>query len=50
MASARLAVKGTWWLVQILRDLENGQGTEADLDKLLDICDNISRSRILRVR
>jgi NADH-quinone oxidoreductase subunit F len=23
--------EGTWWLVQILRDLENGKGTEADL-------------------
>ncbi len=33
--------EGTWWLVQILRDLENGKGTSADLDKLLDICDNI---------
>jgi NADH-quinone oxidoreductase subunit F len=28
-------------LVQILRDLENGVGTEADLAKLLDLCDNI---------
>ena len=34
--------EGTWWLVQILRDLENGQGTEADLDKLLDLADNIA--------
>ena len=33
--------EGTWWLVQILRDLENGKGTAADLEKLLDICDNI---------
>ena len=33
--------EGTWWLVQILRDLENGKGTEADLQKLLDLCDNI---------
>ena len=33
--------EGTWWLVQILRDLENGVGTEADLAKLLDLCDNI---------
>jgi NADH-quinone oxidoreductase subunit F len=33
--------EGTIWLVQILRDLENGKGTEADLDKLLDLCDNI---------
>ena len=33
--------EGTYWLVQILRRLEAGDGTEADLDKLLDICDNI---------
>jgi NADH-quinone oxidoreductase subunit F len=33
--------EGTWWLVQILRDLEAGVGTEADLEKLLDLCDNI---------
>ena len=33
--------EGTYWLVQILRRLEAGKGTEADLDKLLDICDNI---------
>jgi len=33
--------EGTWWLVQILRDLENGKGTEAALAKLLDICDNL---------
>ena len=33
--------EGTWWLVQILRDLENGKGSEADLAKLLDICDNL---------
>ena len=33
--------EGTWWLVQILRDLENGKGTPADLEKLLDICENI---------
>ena len=33
--------EGTWWLVQILRDLENGKGTEADLAKLLDLCDNL---------
>ena len=34
--------EGTWWLVQILRDLEAGKGTAADLDKLLDIVDNIA--------
>jgi NADH-quinone oxidoreductase subunit F len=33
--------EGTWWLVQILRDLENGSGSEEDLAKLLDLCDNI---------
>jgi len=33
--------EGTWWLVQVLKDLEVGKGSEADLDKLLDLCDNI---------
>jgi NADH-quinone oxidoreductase subunit F len=33
--------EGTYWLVQVLRRLENGEGSEEDLDKLLDICDNI---------
>jgi NADH-quinone oxidoreductase subunit F len=33
--------EGTWWLVQTLAALEKGQGTEADLDLLLDQCDNI---------
>src|SRR5690606_38787043 len=33
--------EGTWWLKQILGRLEIGQGDEEDLDKLLDICDNI---------
>ncbi len=33
--------EGTWWLVQILQRLEDGQGTEADLETLLDLCDNI---------
>jgi NADH-quinone oxidoreductase subunit F len=33
--------EGTWWLVQTLQQLENGHGTEADLDLLLDMCDNI---------
>jgi NADH-quinone oxidoreductase subunit F len=33
--------EGTYWMVQIMRDLENGKGSEADLEKLLDICDNI---------
>jgi NADH-quinone oxidoreductase subunit F len=33
--------EGTWWLVQVLKDLEAGKGNETDLDKLLDLCDNI---------
>ena len=33
--------EGTYWLKQVLHRLEEGHGTEADLDKLLDICDNI---------
>jgi NADH-quinone oxidoreductase subunit F len=33
--------EGTFWLVQILRRLEHGEGTEEDLEKLLDISDNI---------
>jgi NADH-quinone oxidoreductase subunit F len=33
--------EGTWWLVQVLAALEKGQGSEADLDLLLDQCDNI---------
>lgn len=33
--------EGTYWLVQIFRDLESGKGSEADLEKLLDLCDNI---------
>jgi len=34
--------EGTWWLVQIMKDLEAGKGTEADLEKLLDLCDKIA--------
>ena len=34
--------EGTWWLVQIMKDLEAGKGSEADLEKLLDLCDNIA--------
>ena len=34
--------EGTWWLVQLMKDLEAGMGTEADLEKLLDLCDNIA--------
>jgi NADH-quinone oxidoreductase subunit F len=33
--------EGTWWLVQTLARLEEGRGTETDLEVLLDQCDNI---------
>ena len=33
--------EGTWWLTQTLARLEKGQGSEEDLDVLLDQCDNI---------
>jgi NADH-quinone oxidoreductase subunit F len=34
--------EGTYWLAQIYERLETGRGTEADLDKLLDIADAIN--------
>ena len=33
--------EGTWWLAQVLARMEKGEGTEADLEVLLDQCDNI---------
>jgi len=33
--------EGTFWMVRVLERLEHGHGTEEDLEKLLDICDNI---------
>lgn len=33
--------EGTWWLVQILMRMEAGRGEEGDIEKLLDLCDNI---------
>ncbi|HEY3556078.1 MAG TPA: NADH-quinone oxidoreductase subunit NuoF [Kribbella sp.] len=33
--------EGTWWLVQILERLEKGQGSEEDLEVLLDLSENI---------
>ncbi len=33
--------EGSWWLVQTLQNLENGKGSESDLELLLDQCDNI---------
>ncbi|MDN5726359.1 MAG: NADH-quinone oxidoreductase subunit NuoF [Propionibacteriales bacterium] len=33
--------EGSWWLVQILMRLEAGQGEEGDIEKMLDLCENI---------
>ncbi|GAB2995528.1 NADH-quinone oxidoreductase subunit NuoF [Saccharothrix stipae] len=33
--------EGTYWLVQILQRMVAGNGTAADIDTLLDVCDNI---------
>ena len=33
--------EGTWWLVQLLMRFEAGTAEPGDVDKLLDICDNI---------
>ena len=33
--------EGTFWLKQIMTRLEHGKGTQDDIDKLVDICDNI---------
>ena len=40
--------EGSYWVEQLLEALENGQGTEADLEKLLDICSQHHRPRVLR--
>jgi NADH-quinone oxidoreductase subunit F len=34
--------EGTYWMARVLERLDRGKGTEEDLDKLLDICDNIA--------
>ncbi|MFJ8433593.1 NADH-quinone oxidoreductase subunit NuoF [Kitasatospora sp. NPDC094019] len=34
--------EGTYWLVQLLKRIEAGQGVAGDLEKLLDIADNIN--------
>jgi NADH-quinone oxidoreductase subunit F len=34
--------EGSYWVVRLLEELEHGGGSEADLDKLLDICENIT--------
>jgi NADH-quinone oxidoreductase subunit F len=33
---------GTRWLSQILQSIEDGHGTQADLDLLLDVCDRVN--------
>ncbi len=33
--------EGTYWLRQIMTRLEHGKGTQGDIDKLLDMCENI---------
>nr|WP_306237847.1 MULTISPECIES: NADH-quinone oxidoreductase subunit NuoF [unclassified Ornithinimicrobium] len=33
--------EGTYWLKQIMHRLEEGRGSQDDIDKLVDICDNI---------
>ncbi len=33
--------EGTWWLVQILQRMEAGRGLPGDIEKLLDLCENI---------
>ncbi len=34
--------EGTWWLVQAMKKLEAGEGTTEDLDKLIDLTNNIA--------
>ncbi|MDF1487055.1 NADH-quinone oxidoreductase subunit NuoF [Tessaracoccus caeni] len=33
--------EGTWWLTQLLMKFEAGTAEEGDVDKVLDLCDNI---------
>ena len=33
--------EGTWWMVQILHRLDEGEGRDGDIELLLDLCDNI---------
>ncbi|MGB7964277.1 MAG: NADH-quinone oxidoreductase subunit NuoF [Propionicimonas sp.] len=33
--------EGSWWLVQLLKRFEAGQAADGDVDKLLDVCDDI---------
>jgi len=42
--------EGTYWMVQILKRLESGEGDSRDIDTLLDACDNILGRSFLRPR
>ncbi|MFL6090727.1 MAG: NADH-quinone oxidoreductase subunit NuoF [Aeromicrobium sp.] len=33
--------EGTWWMTQILKRLDAGEGRDGDIELLLDLCDNI---------
>nr|WP_269779640.1 NADH-quinone oxidoreductase subunit NuoF [Propioniciclava soli] len=33
--------EGSWWLVQLLQRFEAGTAVEGDIEKMLDLCDNI---------
>jgi NADH-quinone oxidoreductase subunit F len=33
--------EGTWWLVQLLMKFEAGEAVEGDIEKMLDLCDNM---------
>ena len=34
--------EGAWWMVQVMRRIEAGKGTDEDVDTVLDMCDNIA--------
>jgi len=38
--------EGTAWMAKILRRIEAGEGSEADLDTLLDLCRNMTGTTI----
>ena len=33
--------EGTYWLVQVLERLDNGEGKDGDIELLVDLCENI---------
>jgi len=38
--------EGSTWVARVIRNLENGEGTEKDLELLFDICDNMKGKTI----